>query len=202
MKVLAFIIAVMAGAVLLLTFSLPAHAASHDARLDTVATAIAGHPVVAVCADSTVEWATWETQVAGGIELDGFTQLAVGPNIYLAPHICKTLLAGLQVGPTAVGIYWYSLAIKTILHEAVHQRGITDEGMTDCTALTLVRQYALSSFGFTLTVPKTVIASKLVKGKRVYFTKTITVPNPALAMLDQYAHAWHAVLPANYQGGC
>lgn len=179
-----------------------ARAASHDTRLDAVASAVAGHPVVAVCADNDHEWVSWEDQSAGGAELDGFTQITVGPNIYLAPRICNTLEADLQNGPSAVGDYWLGLAIKTIIHESVHQRGITDESVTDCTALTLVKQYAVSSFGFAPTVTRQVIASKKVKGKRVLYVKQVTVPNPALADLYAWALAWHRALPANYQGAC
>lgn len=179
-----------------------AQAASHDPRLDAVATAVAGHPVTAVCADTNTEWVQWQQQNLGGLEADGYTYISVPDYIYLAPFVCRTLRADLGWGPTVVGNFWLALAIKTILHEAVHQQGQPDEAVTDCAALALVKQYAVSTFGYTETITKQVIASKIVKKKRVYYLKTVTVPNPALEDMYQMAVQWHKGLPANYQGVC
>lgn len=191
-----------------------ARAAYGDPRLDAVATSVAGHPVQVSCGSTPTDWAATEA-ANHSVEADGFTFIGqvstTGAGIiYLAPRICDTLEALLSPYHDDVGPYWASLAIKTIIHESIHQRGVTDESVTDCTALTLVQQYAVSSFGYPATVSTTTLVKKtvvvrvarVVRKVTTYVPKTVTVPNPALAELQADAVAWHHALPPVYQTQC
>lgn len=177
-----------------------ADAAHGDLRLDTVATAVAGHPISVSCGDNSLDYAKTEQQAGLTFDTDGFTFVGRQPEIWLAPRVCDTLSALLnpaqhaQVGPLFAG-----LAIKVIIHESVHQRGISDEGLTDCTALGLVKQYAVSSFGYPATI-KIVVYKRLKSG--AYSRSVKTVPNPELAKVYAAALYWHRLLPPSYQGGC
>lgn len=184
-----------------LVFVAGARASYGDARLNAVASAVAGHPVVVSCGSGAGEWSNTEKSAGLTFEVDGFTTASQSNVIYLAPRICDTLEADFTAGPNAVGDFWNGLAIKTIIHESVHQRGVLDESVTDCTALSLVQTYA-PSFGYAKTITQKVIASKLVKGKRVLYVKLVTVTNPALARLQFEAKAWHDVLPPSYRTVC
>ena len=175
-----------------------ARAAYQDPKLNAVASAVAGHPVIASCATGAHEWSQFEDVAGLAFETDGFTFVGRDNVIYLAPRICDILLADFSYGVTAVGDYWNGLAIKTIIHESVHQRGITDESVTDCTALKLVKQYALS-FGYAAKV--TQVSYVRVKEGR-YRRVTKLVANPALDRLYQSAVAWHKQLPIAYQVAC
>src|SRR5690348_16719582 len=138
---------------LLLVWAVAAKANYQDQRLNTIASNIAGHDVVVSCSASEHEWVSFEDAGFPGqnFDADGFTTASRSNVIYLAPRVCDTLEGDLHVGVASVGDYWNGLAIKVLVHEALHQRGITDESQTDCTALTLVKQYALS-LGYTANV--------------------------------------------------
>lgn len=167
--------------------------------LNAVASAVAGHPVVASCATSTHEWASFEDKAGYTFEVDGFTFIGRESVIYLAPRICDTLMADLTEGPASVGPFWLGLAIKVILHESTHQAGVVDEGATDCLALSLVKSYAVSTFKVAATITK-VVYTKTASG--LYRRTVHTVPNPLLASIYASALRWHRLLPAEYQGGC
>jgi hypothetical protein len=177
-----------------------AYAAVQNPALNATASAVAGHPVIVSCATSSSEWAAFEATAGYAAEVDGFTFAARDNVIYLGPRVCQTLLA--LVTPNShgdVGPYWAALAIKTIIHESVHQRGVLDEAVTDCTALSLLTQYAVSSFGYPATI-KTFVYTKTKLG--TFKRRNATVPNPELARLAYWAEQWHLAMPANYQGGC
>jgi hypothetical protein len=174
-------------------------AAYQDPRINAVASSVSGKPITASCAADSREWAQFQTTAGFKTEQDGFTFVGQAPIIYLAPRVCQTLMALLGAPRFDVGPYWAALAIKVLIHESVHQRGITDEGITDCTALPLVPTYAVSSFGYPAKVTKYVYTkTKLGTFKRA----KKTVPNPELAKLAYWALQWHRAQPANYQGGC
>ena len=188
-----------------LTYVAIARGAYQDQRLNAVASSVAGHPVIVSCATSVHEWATFEDQAGYTFETDGFTFIGRTPSVvFLAPRVCDTLEADLDGGPTLVGPYWLGLAIKVILHEATHQTGLADEGATDCKALALVKQYAVSSFRVPATVVQTSYkrVNRIIGGHAVYVRVTKTVPNPMLAAIYASALRWHKMLPASYQGGC
>lgn len=176
-----------------------AAAAYQDPPLNDVASAVAGHPVIASCAATSVEWSQFEATGGYPAEVDGFTFVGRDNVIFLAPRICQTLTALLGPAHDDVGPYWAALAIKVLIHESIHQRGVLDEGVTDCTALPLVPTYAASSFGYPATISQVTFSK--VKGG-LYKRTVKTIPNPVLAKLAYWALQWHRAQPANYQGGC
>lgn len=202
---------VVALALVLMVAAIGARAQYGDVRLDNVATSVAGHPVSVYCYHDASEWVGVEYAHALPTEADGFTLVGRENIIYLAPRICDTLEAMLAPAiHDAVGPYMAGLALKVLLHESTHQYGVLDEGAADCNALALLRQYAVSSFGYTETVTVKVPRARTIKVKVGKVTKKVrttvlvsaVVPNPALDALSQWALTWHHALPANYQGGC
>lgn len=175
-----------------------AHGAYQDQRLNAIASAVAGHPVIVSCASGAHEWSRFEDTAGLAFETDGFTFVGRDNVVYLAPRICDTLMADLTVGTNYVGDYWNGLAIRAILHESVHQRGITDEGITECTAMQLVKQYA-TSFGYAAKVTQV----SYVRVRDGHFRRVSKfVANPAIARMYAWAVAWHRQLPSNYQEVC
>jgi hypothetical protein len=181
----------------------PAVGGTDYAYLDHVASMVAGHNVTVDCVDSDLEWVSLEGQHGVTVDTDGFTNIGT-PVVYIGPRACDALEA-LDAGYD-VGVVYASIAIKTLIHESVHQRGISDEAITDCTALGLVKQYAVQFFGYAATVPLTTYKRVVKVVRKVRFSTlvavTTTVPNPALAALQDWAQRWHNSLPAQYHGSC
>jgi hypothetical protein len=181
-----------------------------DNRLNAVASHIAGKPVDVHCEDS---WYVWinsgEVQAEDWSLLAGYTYLSE-PVVYIAPDRCETLHALLEIGPRGVGAYHAAGAVQTLVHEAVHQRGVTDEGETDCTALSLVDEVAVRHFGYKRTerVPYTVTTTsrRKVDGRWIRTqSKAVRyrmVPSQALKDFHTMAVAWHEWAPPEYQGTC
>lgn len=167
---------------------------------DAAATAVAGHPVHVYCESSWTEWVNYfEPQGTDGTAVNGFTSIA-SPVVYVSPRQCETLHA--VAASEDVGTYYAASALLTLVHESVHQRGISDEGVTDCTALPLVPGVATSFFG----VPATVLARQLVRVRSHHrwrlVARSVSVPNPWLLRLAVDALRWHRSKPAAYQGTC
>lgn len=183
-----------------------------DKRLDAVATSVAGHPVSVWCESSWSDWIhTGDSIDEDWDPLQGFTYLST-PTIYLSPARCFTLhelVAGIDVGSLDA-----SGAILTLAHESVHQRGITDEGVTDCTALPMVSSLAVDYFGIPASVRQPYVATvskrvgvrvgghTVTRTLRTHVVRYRSVANPYLARLAAGAHAWHKSAPAEYQGTC
>lgn len=112
-----------------------------------------------------------------------------------------------------------------MLHESVHLRGVHSEGETDCTALGLVKTYAIRYFGFKEQATVTRYVKRMVKvkrrvwvkrhGKRVRVAKwvrvrrtvavRVLVPNPALENLYAVAlqaHQEKASASPDFAGFC
>lgn len=178
-----------------------------DNRLDVAASALAGHPVEVWCED------TWSSWILTGFQLfnqdwsflAGFT-FAGDNTIFVSPRACETLHALLNYGPNRVGSYYASSAVLTLVHEAMHQRGISNEGEADCNALNLIRSAGVSYFGYRVQEQQQYVARvvKRVKGKRVVtpVVRTRLVPSPTLAQFYNDAVSWHRSKPAEYQGNC
>jgi hypothetical protein len=200
-------------ALAMLAFASTAVAASKgdwpDSRLDAAAASVAGHPVQVWCEGSWGDWihAGDQQGVDFGVVF-GFTVIGQ-PVIYIDPSECLTLHA--MLANDFVGSFEVSIALLTLAHESVHQRGIADEGQAECTALPLVPGLAVNFFGYPETVPQTKIVSytktvvRRIKGKTYRFkvrsqkAVTVQVANPFLAYLATDALAWHRTLPPAYQ---
>jgi hypothetical protein len=171
--------------------------------LDAAASYIAGHFVSVWCE---TDWPSWmqmtqQNQVSGAA--GGFTNIGT-PVIYMAPDICEELHA--LADNEDVGSFFAADAILTLAHESVHQRGIRDEAVTDCTALGLVKDLATTYFNIPRTVTQTYIgyAHKRYAGVRmkVSVQRTRITSNPLLSRLQADAERWHKAKPTQYQGGC
>jgi hypothetical protein len=161
-----------------------------DPRLDAVATEIAAHPVNVWCETDSAEWARTVSLVFGPdidpIYVRGYT-FVTNATVNLAPIVCLTLLWELSGRQGTPPPYLpRGVALLTLIHEAVHQRGVRDEGIADCIAIKLVPRYATTLFGIPATVAKWkyVSRSKRVRvngrleRRRVRVRIRVIVPNP------------------------
>lgn len=191
----------LVSAYLLVFMTGRAAGAYQDPGVNAVASAVAGHPVIASCAATSAEWSQFETTAGYTFEVDGFTFASRDNVIYLAPRVCSTLLALLNPAQhNDVGTYWAALALKVLIHESIHQRGVLAENVADCTAIPLVPQYAVSNFGYPATI-KMYVYTRVPKTAR-YKRVLRTIPNPELARLAYWTYQWHLAMPSSYQGGC
>jgi hypothetical protein len=178
-------------------------------KFDGVATQVAGKPVSVHCETNEYQWRYWEN----GSLLHGFTYLST-PVVYIAPKHCHTLHYALTYGYREVGVTYLSDAIATLVHEAVHQRGIRDECQTEKLAQSLVMSVAEQTFGLSQKVSEarystktvTKVVRRKIAGKwrsikvptQVMTSAMVQVPNPDYARFQAWALAWHKALPAEY----
>jgi hypothetical protein len=209
-KITAILVALAAGLVLAAT------ATAGDSpmpQLDAFASEIAGKPVHVWCE---TDWAAWDQVAYGGLigsavpghYLGGFTDLAQ-PVVYINPAHCEAFQLALTIGPFGyydVGLAYYANALLVLSHEAVHQRGISDEAQTECTALPLGIPMAIKHLGLPAVVKRTKVVKVRKKiGKRFFVvpvTRTVSVANPDLARLQNWIALWHKTTPPQYQVGC
>ncbi|MDE2098614.1 MAG: hypothetical protein KGL39_15275 [Patescibacteria group bacterium] len=192
----------LCGTLLLVTAGAAQASNSPDLTLDTAASYVAGHAVTVWCETDWAAWLSMEQQ-NGVSEAGGFTHIGT-PVVYVAPDVCEELHA--LIDRRDVGSFFAADAVLTLAHEAVHQRGVADEGAADCAALSLVKDVATTFFGIPKTVPQRYIelATRRVAGKRVRVPtlKTRQIINPYLVQLQQDAQLWHDAKPAAYRGSC
>ncbi len=178
-------------------------------QADAFASEIAGKPVQTYCES---DWASWDQFAYSnnivGHHLLGMTWLDQ-PIVYVNPSVCEALHMAVDLGPAGyrdAGMAYYAQAILTLTHEAVHQRGVEDEGQTECAALPLALPAAVKHLGLPATVKQTKLVRQRVKVKGKWTTKlvqkTVTVPNPDLTRVDQWIKAYHASAPAEYKTVC
>lgn len=187
---------------------------------DLAASEVAGKPVSVWCENSWVAWIQMRQAAGLSPEGTGFTRAGGAPIVYLSPEICFSLYS--LLARESIGTYHAARALLVLAHEAVHQRGIVNEGEADCTALPLLPGLAVRHFGVAETIaePYTVKNSRWltltrtvkIDGRRVKLSRRVKVTsttvatrqvaNPWLARLATDAHRWHASSPAEYQGGC
>lgn len=112
--------------------------------LEPAASYVAKKPVVVWCAKTQAGWR--ETLAPGAGEIDG---LAVPGSsaMRLNPLVCQVidLWATGQQTP-AYAEEGFAEAIETVTHEAVHLRGESDEGVTDCAAMHEMPRVAVRFF--------------------------------------------------------
>lgn len=175
--------------------------------LDAIASSVAGKPLSVWCENNDADWDHRIAAAYGqpGYTVLGFTRPGVEPVAYLAPQICTSLQIALRDGPHAAGLAPLALALLTLLHESVHQRGILDESVTDCTALALVGTYAISVRVFpTVPMLQQGFRWQRIRGKRVRVptVELVDAPNPDVGLFVAWAAFWHSLKPSNYQGAC
>jgi hypothetical protein len=187
------------------------------ATLDAITSEIAGHPLNVWCEDNEYDWFV---TLRAPINVNGFmyfytnTSTPYNNVVYLSPRQCERVHLALGSGYPDAGLAPTIGVVFTLVHEAVHHRGIKDEGVTDCTALPFVVPMMEKYFGLTRTITANVqqsytkIIRRKVKGKWYNFKDravrmvTTTIPNPDFAKAEAWALAYHRAKPAAYQGNC
>jgi hypothetical protein len=206
------VIVIVSLAVISAAMAAKANAANwQDSRLDSVASIVAGHSVSVYCEDSRAEWVDIERAMGNsGDDLGGFTWLpgAADPfgnynTVYIQPESCDALHVfgynwGTNGGAMDAGMYWFAQAVAILTHESVHQRGIADEGLTECTSYHLLPQVYVNQFNIKRTVSVKTVAKVRGKFRTVYKR----VANPILARLLVWNKAIHNTMPAEYRTYC
>lgn len=172
--------------------------------LDAVASEVAEKPVSAWCEMDLAAWTNMAASAGLPAWAGGYTYPST-PTVYIAPQHCSTLRVALNNGVETAGAYWFSGALLTLAHESVHQRGILDEQLADCTALALVGTLATKHFGVTPTVtikePRSVSRTVVRRVRGVVVRLKVrdvvmvsaTRPNPLLAQIGGWAAGWHSL---------
>lgn len=117
----------------------------HEAkRLEPAASYVAGKPVKVYCARTDLDLREYTQQLYGGKWFND-TGLALIPDgiALLGQSVCDPLLSELRIGKYNAD---FAEAIDALVHEAVHLRGVTDEGQTECTAVHNVPRVAVKFF--------------------------------------------------------
>jgi hypothetical protein len=183
-----------------------------DSRLNTAATAVAGHPINVWCEASWSDWVHTGDEfgtdfgLVWGLTAPTTTTVFVNPDVCFSLHL---LLSGADVGTVNA-----AQALLTLAHEASHQAGYWEEADAECHALTKTEDLAVGYFNIRAMVmkPYTAIAKRNV-GVRVnghtvirsVTTKVIryhNVRNPWLTRLAGDVQAWHNATPAEYRTAC
>jgi hypothetical protein len=202
--------AALLGFVLFGVLALAAEAGNApDSRLDAASSEVAGKPVTVHCETSQTEWVVLIARFGVRAPAGGFAIIGQSTN-YLAPPYCLTLRQLLRSGSPADWSGLPGWALLALLHEAVHQRGILDEGITDCMALALVRRYAISLLGMPERVAETRVVYRRkrvkVKGRwvwrRVAVRVRVLVANPELARVVAQAEQAHVTSEPPYNRDC
>lgn len=165
-------------------------------RINAIATKVAGKPVSVVCSFDAEAWDEKVRQVSlgqrRGTSVDGYAYAGT-TQAHLGPQACIPLYNVLTYGISYAGVGPSAFGLLTLLHEAMHLRGLRDEAATDCAALGVFKSY-VGALGVSATVSK----PTNVKGR--YVLKRVV--NPIIRALQQAAVRHHNNRPAEYQGGC
>lgn len=101
--------------------------------LEPAAGYVAGKPVEVWCAAATSGWRAFVTAKLGAGTLANGWTVAGTSSIYLSADVCPPLRGALRGEPQYVPAL--AATIEAITHEAIHDRGELDEGVTDCDAM-------------------------------------------------------------------
>lgn len=182
-------------------------ASAHHPVISSIASSIAGKPVVVKCETDNVAWANQIAYVFPASHPDriyGYTRL-VENVIYLSPRVCLPLDQALDFGYKDTGLIPLALSLSTLAHESYHQKGIVNEAQTECLANKRVRSLATQYLRVpaTVTTRKIVYVYKTIKGLRIRVpvVKNVVSTNPELGRLDYWVSRWHSVKPIEYKGG-
>jgi hypothetical protein len=133
-----------------LALASPAVAANRpDPRLDAAASWVAGRAITVRCE---TDQAVWDGE-AGGPAAPGYTRSGYyegGQLVNIGPWACLRLHSALDKHGSVL-LPELAQAMHTLAHEAIHARGLQDEGETDCVSLELVDEVATGWFGFSRT---------------------------------------------------
>lgn len=164
--------------------------------INAIASAVAGKPATVTCTfnadvwDEQVQAATFNQRRGSTVAGYAFTG---GDVAHLGPQACYALYDGLIYGPVWAGVGPLAFGLLTLLHEAVHLRGVLNEGETDCIALGLVRAYT-DEVG----VRATVAVPVNDRGRYTIKRKV----NPLISLVVKAAQAHHNNRPVEYRGNC
>lgn len=110
--------------------------------LEPAASFVAGRPARVYCA---LTPAGWQDYAAARRVPDAYALTVVGTDqTMLEPVTCRVLRT--QLRSRRVDEYAVAAAVRTLVHEAIHQRGVADEGQTECAAMHEMPRVAVKFF--------------------------------------------------------
>lgn len=121
-----------------------------SSRLEPAASYVAGKPVTVLCGTDATGWRALQDEYLR--RADGTIDQALGfaavPGnvIYLSPQTCLSL-EGHDRGVEAPFVR-FSIALRVLVHEAIHSRGELDEAVTDCLAFRQMAAIGIRFFGY------------------------------------------------------
>lgn len=105
------------------------------ARLAPAASFVAGKPIAVYCAATEAAWEQY-----GGTSQEFGLAVPGSSEIKLSPGVCRYLRAKI-VNPNGFGA-----SLLVLVHESIHARGESDEGVTDCAAVHEMPRVAVKFF--------------------------------------------------------
>lgn len=152
---------------------------TENATLNARAAYVAGKPVHAYCTNDGTAWQNFvtssgDTMPAG--ETFGVTPTVGGTETYLAPQTCAPIRARMR-GRKPSSLAALGGALDILTHEAIHLRGSSDEGQTECAAIRTLPAFLVARWGFRKNSPA---FREVMRGARLY----------------------HDQLPAEYRSDC
>lgn len=104
--------------------------------LEQPASYVAGKPVVVYCAKTRAAWRELTISVGAQPAADGFVDAVGGATVNLRDDVCLTLLR--RMNRKVVTLPQLANPLLTLVHESAHLRGLSNEGETDCDALSRI----------------------------------------------------------------
>lgn len=111
---------------------------------ESAASFVAGKPAAIYCAPTDYAWRSYGATVGASANANAVTIPAGGDESALRNDICAFLRDGLARRPVAPVPFAASLLI--LVHESIHQRGVHDEGQTECAAIHEMPRVAVKFF--------------------------------------------------------
>ena len=105
-------------------------------------------PVQVMCANSDASWHDFTTSQYGAnviIDLQGSAEVR-GTQLWLSPIACRYLNYGASAPLPTLNYPSLAPSINTLTHEAIHLRGESDEGVTECDAMHEIPRVAVRFF--------------------------------------------------------
>jgi hypothetical protein len=108
-------------------------------KLEPAASFVAAKPVTVYCANSEYTWEQYGgTSTEHGLATPGSSEIKIDPDG------CRYLRTALNMHKIPDG---FGAALLVLVHESIHARGETDEGITDCDAVREMPRVAVKFFG-------------------------------------------------------
>jgi hypothetical protein len=187
-------------------------AATRNAKLDAVASGVAGRPIAANCYLDPDQYSWDFTYDLWGIYGVWFSSM---PNdVFISPYSCEPLITQQSDGLKDAGLRYFANGVRTLVHESFHARsnGVWSEADTEACAMKYLPR-AVEQFGIysTKTIAVKQVKTRWVRRKvhgrivRYRTSRVVTVwrdiANSDYAHILGWAGWYHDQAPPQYLNG-